>query len=67
MTNLVWTKTPPTVPGYYFLRVLKGDKIMPGGIRAWYGTSEKFGIIPGNLEPHEWAGPIPEPQEPQGE
>jgi hypothetical protein len=66
--HLVWTKTPPTEPGWYWIRGGLMAARKPTPVEVWLG---EFGMIirhsnGGNTYidnlPHiEWAGPIQEP------
>jgi hypothetical protein len=55
---LAWTKKPPTEPGWYWAR-RPGQEDRPPSI-VWIGKTER---IPTGCD-YEWAGPIPEPEEP---
>lgn len=68
MADLVWTKTPPTQPGWYFWRWRKG------AMRVFHVAPRKkglgYGVCKGSAscivhddDDEEWAGPFPEPIE----
>ena len=57
LRSLTWTDEPPKVPGYYWHRCEEGVVTMR---RVWKGDIETPSKIP-----QQWAGPIPEPHEPQ--
>lgn len=68
MNNLVWTKEPPTEPGWYLVR--KRGESRARVVRvianvdgwAWVdGFPHAHGWEPDKI--HEWAGPIPKPAE----
>ena len=56
--GLVWTKEPPTVPGWYWWR----EKDRPEGKAIIIYTNDMDLMYCADSE--EWAGPIPMPEEP---
>ena len=78
--NLAWTDTPPTDPGFYWMRP-KNHRRVPMTIakvsstqydkerglkveRAGAGDSEWLNEFTQEAWRVEWAGPIPQPEEP---
>lgn len=69
--DLTWTDAPPKVPGWYWFKGEYGIRI------AWIKhdsrkMNELYAVIGGvgnwmSTLHGQWAGPIPEPQEPKGE
>jgi hypothetical protein len=69
--SLQWTRTPPTEPGWYWIRggVLNHRK--PTLVEVWRGEqclrirrADGSGYTRADSVPHiEWAGPIQEPPE----
>lgn len=66
--DLVWTKKPPTEPGWWWCRVDVDDAEI---ILLWTGSDglvyvgETGATIDGlTMWDCEWAGPVPEPKEP---
>lgn len=61
---LVWTKVPPTEPGWYFWRKFPNDESRCHCV--WRGSSGTLFVNVSAVQDcdGEWAGPIPQPQEP---
>lgn len=59
--TLTWTSDPPTVMGYYWFRIIGGGWNQIVCVTS-ADLSNNIGWANG-----QWAGPIPEPQEPQKE
>lgn len=69
MSELVWTKEPPTVQGFYWVRMGAGDQpwvLDIGHYEIDYGgvspSTDKHLLLP--FSELEFAGPLPEPSEP---
>lgn len=67
-----WTKTLPDQPGFYFMRWQRGKRRV---VEVW-GSQVPYIFVRGagvncsltRVKPTtEWAGPIPEPEEPEDE
>lgn len=69
---LEWTDEPPKVPGWYWCRDAEREirlcqlENFVGGPRLFICGISKH-TFPDELTGIQWAGPIPEPQEPKGE
>ena len=77
---MTWTKEPPTKPGWYWVREIPGRSGFPGKGKSYLvsivGTAPflklesahdqaGFRLDINLYNMGEWAGPIPEPQEPE--
>lgn len=66
-----WTTQKPTAPGWYWMRNITGRCVVWIG-EAWVAKDKPYKLVVdapnGNFDldkisKHQWAGPIPEPEE----
>ena len=72
---MTWTKEPPTEPGWYWKREIREGRIMSSemveveiaesGEVLYTYHADYDGAFRSTPGWNEWAGPIPEPQEPE--
>lgn len=69
MPNLTWTRERPTVPGWWWVRSRYGKRVTQTimCVKAWEdGRLYIYAGKPVERHDAEWAGPIPQPEEPRG-
>ena len=66
--TIAWTKTPPTVTGWYWRRIIGAEHLdTPHVERVGLSDLESYdACAPHELRNYRWAGPIPEPLSEEG-